>query len=54
MTNLKPKAIQAAFNRNFKNANYVLEESGAIRPAAVENLLDDDYENNRGLVYKVE
>ena len=27
---------------------------GAIRPAAVENLLDEDYENNRGLVYKVE
>ena len=26
---------------------------GAILPAAVENLLDDDYENNRGLVYKV-
>lgn len=27
---------------------------GAILSAAVENLLDDDYENNRGLVYKVE
>ena len=26
----------------------------AVIPAAVENLLDDDYENNRGLVYKVE
>lgn len=26
----------------------------AIIPDAVENLLDDDYENNRGLVYKVE
>lgn len=27
---------------------------GAIIPGAVENLLDEDYENNRGLVYKVE
>lgn len=26
----------------------------AVTPGAVENLLDDDYENNRGLVYKVE
>lgn len=26
----------------------------AVIPGAVENLLDDDYENNRGLVYKVE
>ena len=26
----------------------------AVIPATVENLLDDDYENNRGLVYKVE
>ena len=26
----------------------------AVIPAAVENLLVDDYENNRGLVYKVE
>ena len=26
----------------------------AVIPAAVENLLDDDYENNRGLIYKVE
>ena len=97
--NLNPEAVQDAFNRNFKNANYVLEKEGddyqlfripghpddyklmshncvtvsvdalvdgsgdhptldrlkgAILPAAVENLLDDDYENNRGLVYKVE
>ena len=97
--NLNPEAVQDAFNRNFKNANYVLEESGdsyqffripghlddyrlmehncvtvsvkalvdgsgehptlnrlrgAVTPGAVENLLDDDYENNRGLVYKVE
>ena len=27
---------------------------GAVIPGAVENLLDEDYENNRGLVYKVE
>ena len=97
--NLNSEAIQAAFNRNFKYENYVLEKEGddyqlfripghpndyklmshncvtisvkalvdgsgdhptldrlkgAIRPAAVENLLDEDYENNRGLVYKVE
>ena len=97
--NLNPEAVQDAFNRNFKNANYVLEKEGddyqlfripghpddyklmkhncvtvsvkalvdgsgdhptldrlkgAILSAAVENLLDDDYENNRGLVYKVE
>ena len=97
--NLNPEAVQDAFNRNFKNANYVLEKEGddyqlfripghpddyklmkhncvtvsvkalvdgsgehptlnrlrgAITPGAVENLLDDDYENNRGLVYKVE
>lgn len=54
MTKLNPEAIQAAFNRNFKNANYVLEESGTVIPGTVENLLDEDYENNRGLVYKVE
>ena len=97
--NLNPEAVQDAFNRNFKNANYVLEKEGddyqlfripghpddyklmkhncvtvsvealvdgsgehptlnrlrgAVTPGAVENLLDDDYENNRGLVYKVE
>ena len=46
--------IQTSFNRNFKNANYVLEESGTVIPGTVENLLHDDYENNRGLVYKVE
>lgn len=54
MTKLNPEANQAAFNRNFKNANYGLEEIGAVISGAVENLLDDDYENNRGLVYKVE
>ena len=97
--NLNPEAVQDAFNRNFKNANYVLEKEGddyqlfripghpddyrlmehncvtvsvkalvdgsgehptlnrlrgAVIPDAVENLLDEDYENNRGLVYKVE
>ena len=97
--NLNPEAIQAAFNRNFKYENYVLEKEGndyqlfripghpndyklmshncvtvsvkalvdgsgdyptlnrlrgAIIPGAVENLLDEDYENNCGLVYKVE
>lgn len=93
------EAVQSAFNRNFKNAEYVLEKKGenyqlyripghpddyqlmshncvtvsvdalvdgsgshptldrlrgAILPAAVGNLLDQDYENNQGLVYKVE
>lgn len=97
--NLNAEAVQSAFNRNFKNANYVLEKEGAsyqlfripghpddyklmshncvtvsvdalvagsgshptldrlrgaILPAAVGNLLDQDYENNQGLVYKVE
>ena len=97
--NLNAEAVQSAFNRNFKNANYVLEKKGtnyqfyripghpddyqlmshncvtvsvaalvdgsgshptldrlrgAILPAAVGNLLDQDYENNQGLVYKVE
>ena len=97
--NLNAEAVQSAFNRNFKNAEYVLEKKGenyqlyripghpddyqlmshncvtvsvdalvdgsgshptldrlrgAILPAAVGNLLDQDYENNQGLVYKVE
>lgn len=97
--NLNAEAVQSAFNRNFKNASYVLEKEGAnyqlfripghpddyklmshncvtvsvnalvdgsgshptldrlrgaILPAAVGNLLDQDYENKQGLVYKVE
>ena len=56
--------LTQALNAAFPREHYIIDGSGshptldrlrgAILPAAVGNLLDQDYENNQGLVYKVE
>ena len=46
--------LMAIFGGRISHSFSIFSLILAVIPGAVENLLDDDYENNRGLVYKVE